>query len=94
MKLQYPAGVAMDDLDIGQNYKLTFRSKTLPIVGEFRELKLKRQKPPRIVIMPRGNPHIVQIPINQIAEIAVADIDLSNSDYSNDDPDPDLGEVL
>jgi len=87
MKLQYPAGVAMDDLDVGQNYKLTMRHQVTPIVGEFRELKLRRQKPPRLVIMPRGKPHIVEIGIHKIEEIAVAELDLSNSDYKDDDPD-------
>jgi hypothetical protein len=83
MKLQYPAGVPLDDLDVGQTYVLTMRNTHDTVMGELHELRLKRRCVPRLIILPTGKPHVIEVPISKVAEIAVAEVDLTNSDYDD-----------
>lgn len=87
LKLRYPEGVPLDDLEPMQKYRIAFRGPAQSITGELRELLLCRGLVPRITILPDGKPHCVSVPINKIAAITVAEVDLSNSDYRDEDPD-------
>ncbi len=90
MKIRYPeAGWLPDDLlgAAGENLRLTMRVQVNPIVGELQELRLAKRKMPRLVILPTGSSHVIEVMISKIEKIEFAEINLANSDYTDDDPD-------
>lgn len=84
MKLRYPDGVPLDDLEVTQKYRLEFRSGMRVMVGELRAIVLKRGKPPALTILPDGKPFCVDLGIHKIKAITLAELDFRNSDYRDD----------
>lgn len=81
MKIRYPDGIPLDDLEISQRYQFEFRAQVQPLTGDLHRIDLRHGKPPTLVIMPVGARSQVAIPIHKIAKISVVDVDLNNSDY-------------
>lgn len=87
MKIRYPEGVAIDDLEVTQKYRIDFRGTSKPITGELRQVLLRRGKVPALTILPDGKPMCVDLAITKIAKIEAVEADLRGSDYRDDEGD-------
>lgn len=74
MKIRFPTGIPLDDLDVGSRYEFEMRNQKL-VAGRFLQLMLRRGWPPQLAVMPDGAAMQVVLRLPSIKEIRLAGVD-------------------